>query len=162
MTKVAGNSPTTAEIFDGVVRDLATCELWLLEARLGEPVQACAEFAGLLERAARAPLEPMVQFAIIERLRRRMLLALEEGGKRFVGRGVPLREYEGAAFDAVTELWTQYARVTRDLVAGVEMAARAGDLVKPANAEDLVTSLAGQRGRCGGCGDRRGRGTTSG
>jgi len=101
------------------------CRQWMAVTPLGNPIQALAHLLRQLNLLNRRNIDPNERLAILEVLRRPLLLAQEEGARRFVGKPLPLVPPEQAAFDSAQALWhallSGYGRcIEAELKAGTE------------------------------------------
>jgi hypothetical protein len=81
------------------------CRAWLTALPLGNPVQAQAQLLRQVNLLNRQDIAVGERLAILELLRKPLLLVQEEATRRFVGKPLPLVPPEQAAFDAAQALW---------------------------------------------------------
>lgn len=101
------------------VTDQKSCERWLQKTPLADSRQACFELTALLEEIEDAPPAARHWLAILETLRKPILVAQNENAKKFAGRPIPLGQQEAAAFDQVFDLWRTYGRAYKRLAVEV-------------------------------------------
>jgi len=81
------------------------CRAWMAATPLGNAVQALAHILRQLNLLNRHDFDPHERLAILEVLRKPLLLAQTEGAKRFTGKALPLVPPEQAAFDSAQAVW---------------------------------------------------------
>jgi hypothetical protein len=86
------------------------CRKWMAVTPLGNAVQALAHLLRQLNLLNRHAVAPHEHLAILEVLRKPILVAQEEGARRFVGKPLPLVPPEQAAFDAGQAIWQALLR----------------------------------------------------
>lgn len=86
----------------------AQCKVWLVNTPLTNPPQAQAELLRQLNLLNLLALPASERLAILELLRKPILLTQREGARRFVGRALPLSPPELAAFETSQALWQSF------------------------------------------------------
>lgn len=81
------------------------CRDWLARTPLTNPVQGLSLLLRQLNLLNRDELDVAERIAILELLRKPLLLVQEDGSRRFVGKPLPLVPPEQAAFDAALAVW---------------------------------------------------------
>jgi hypothetical protein len=119
------------------------CRAWLDQTPLTNPVQAQAQLLRQLNLLNREPLDAAERLAILERLRKPLLLVQEEGARRFVGKPLPLVPPEQAAFDAAQAVWLALLAGYRHCLqaVGAAAASRTGLIAERALATLVATQF---------------------
>jgi cyclic-di-GMP-binding protein len=98
------------------------CRAWLATTPLGNAVQAQAQLLRQMNLLNRERIAESERLAILELLRKPLLLVQEEGSRRYTGKSLPLVPPEQAAFDATQALWqvqlAGYGRCIEAAIAG--------------------------------------------
>jgi hypothetical protein len=81
------------------------CRAWMAVTPLGNPIQALAHLLRQLNLLNHHRIEPGERLAILEVVRKPLLLAQAEGARRFIGKALPLVPPEQAAFDSAQAIW---------------------------------------------------------
>jgi len=99
------------------VVDRKSCERWVAEAPLGDPVTACESIARLLESLEDAPPKrSAAHLDILDCLRRPIVLTAEALAYRLSGRALPLTPKEAEAFTSGCDMYIAYGRAYRRLI----------------------------------------------
>jgi cyclic-di-GMP-binding protein len=119
------------------------CRAWMAATPLGNATQALSHMLRQLNLLNRHTVDVQERLAILELVRKPLLLAQAEGAKRFVGKALPLVPPEQAAFDSAQVVWqallTGYGLcIQAETVVGTTVSPRLGVLLQRA-----LASLAG-------------------
>jgi cyclic-di-GMP-binding protein len=92
------------------VSDRASCNQWLSQARLGDPLAACEALAGLIEALEAPPEDAAARREILECLAGAVRNAYQAIGLKLAGGASPLSARDAAAFDACCRMSAAFAR----------------------------------------------------
>jgi hypothetical protein len=100
-----------------MVSDKKSCEKWIAQAPLGDPVTACGAVAQLLESLEdHPPKKAQAHLEVLECLRRPIVLTAEALAYRLGGRALPLTEAESQSFMSGCDMYSAYGRAFRRLI----------------------------------------------